>query len=247
MGNPVATNLAIQPVDTGKTPPRGAKAVPVNFDFSTGAIFDVDLTQLKNLGQIEIIQSIFIDNSQNNQAITVTVANTTQSIAVGPTSQGVYPILVTDKAKFTVSSAGNGKAQIQLINAALPPAQWASSAVQFNPVGTVQVQDAILDATVTNNKVQVLMTEAPDTVTDNSGSVGVANTVAAAANANRQEFLIQNLSLAATLGINIGAAAAIGSPGTITLGPLASIRQPGTGAINVIADTAATPFTLKQW
>ena len=247
MGNPVATNLAIQPVDTGKTPHRGAKAVPVNFDFSLNAAYDVDLTQLKNLGQIEIVQSVFIDNSQNNQAIVVTVFGTTQSIAVGPTSQGVYPILVTDKARFTVSSAGNGKAQIQLINAQLPPAQWASSAVQFNPVGTIQVQDAILDATVTNNKVQVLMTEAPDTVTDNSGTVGAASTQAAAANANRQEFLIQNLDAANLLGVNLGAVAAIGSPGTYTLYPGASLKMNGTAAINVIASGAGTNYTLKQW
>lgn len=248
MANPVTTNLAIVPVDTGKIPKNGAKAVPADYDFSVSAAWDTDLTLLKQQGKIEVIQSIFIDNANNNQSIVVTVSGTRQAISVPAQYQGLFPVFVTDRARFTVTSSGSGKAQVQYSNAPIDAAAlWAGTAIPFNPTGTITVTDPILDATVTGNRVQVLMTEAPDTTVDRSGTAGLASAQAAAGNANRQEFFIQNLSLAATIGVRLGSAAAIGVPGTITLFPGASLRQPGIGSINVIADTAATPYTCLEW
>lgn len=83
--------------------------------------------------------------------------------------------------------------------------------------------------------------------TDRSGSAGTASGALAAANANRKGLNIQNIG-ANNIGVNeFGGAAAIGSAGTYTLVPGASMNVRTNRAVTIIAATGATPFTATEF
>ena len=89
---------------------------------------------------------------------------------------------------------------------------------------------------------------APLTAANNrSGSAGTTSAQIIAANLSRRGLEIQNIG-ANNIGINeFGGAAAIGTAGTYTLIPGASMRVRTTNAITAIAATAATAFTATEW
>lgn len=83
--------------------------------------------------------------------------------------------------------------------------------------------------------------------TDRSGSAGTSSAQIIAANASRRGPNIQNIG-ANNIGINeFGAAAAIGTAGTYTLVPGASMSIRTNRAIFAIAATGATAFTATEW
>lgn len=82
---------------------------------------------------------------------------------------------------------------------------------------------------------------------DRSGSATTTSTQIVAANANRRGLEIQNVG-ANNIGINqFGGTAAIGSAGTYTLAPGASMRVRTNRAVTAIAATGATAFTATEW
>lgn len=85
------------------------------------------------------------------------------------------------------------------------------------------------------------------TGTNRSKTVTTTSTSLAAANANRRGLEIQNVG-ANNVGINeFGGTAVIGSAGTYTLIPGASMRVRTSGAITAIAATASTDVTATEW
>lgn len=83
--------------------------------------------------------------------------------------------------------------------------------------------------------------------TNRSGTATTSSSTLIAANANRRGLEIQNVG-ANNIGINeFGGTAAIGSAGTYTLVPNASMRVRTTGAITGIAATGSTAFTATEW
>lgn len=83
--------------------------------------------------------------------------------------------------------------------------------------------------------------------TDRSGSAGTTSAQIVAANSARRGLEIQNIG-ANNIGINeFGGTAAIGTAGTYTLAPGASLRVRTNRAITAIAATAATAFTATEW
>lgn len=250
--------LPAVPVDTGKDP-KAAKAIPVIYDFSQAASFTTDLTSQKLTGKLTIFQSIFIDNSQNNQAITVQMAGLGQQISIPAQYQGIFPVFVSDQPLFTVSSQGSGIAKVAYSNAHLPPCTWATVPNPVSVSGTLQTADAVLDATVTNNHVQTLTKAAGVTYTDHSGTIAAAGASQQLlpANPNRQGFLVMNVDEAnlEELGINVtGAAASIGNAGTISLGassgagyPGGSFQGVGTGVVTIVGATVGHKYTCVEW
>lgn len=82
---------------------------------------------------------------------------------------------------------------------------------------------------------------------DRSGSAGTTSAQIAAANANRRGLEIQNIGTN-NIGVNeFGGTAAIGTAGTYTLVPGASMEIRTNRAITAIAATGATPFTATEW
>lgn len=83
--------------------------------------------------------------------------------------------------------------------------------------------------------------------TNRSGTATTTSAQLAAANTSRRGLEVQNIG-ANNIGINeFGAAAAIGTAGTYTLAPGASVRIRTSNLVNVIAATASTAFTATEW
>lgn len=251
--------LPAVPVDTGKMPAHGCKAIPVPYDFSVQAQFVTDLTNQKQQGKLTIFQSIFIDNANNNQPITVRAAGLGQQITIPAQYQGIFPIFVSDQPVFTVSSPGNGTAQVAFSNAALAPAMWPTVPNPVSISGSIQTTDPILDATVTAGRVQTLNKPSPAAYTDRSGTIaaGGVSQQLLAANPARIGFLVMNVDNVnlEDIGINLlGNPAVVGSPGTLTLAasggpgyPGGSFQGVGDGAVSIIGATAGHKFTCVEW
>lgn len=85
------------------------------------------------------------------------------------------------------------------------------------------------------------------TGTDRSGTATTSSAPLAAANAARRGLNIQNIG-ANNIGVNeFGGTAAIGTAGTYTLVPQATMNVRTAGAVNVIAATGATAYTATEW
>jgi hypothetical protein len=253
-------NFYPTPIDNSKVPKEGPQSVAINYDFSAGVqSYTTDMQLIKQQGKISMVQSVYIDNASNTQPVVLTVAGIGQQISVPANFQGIFPVLVTGQPVFNVSSTGNGKSNIYFCNVQQAAFMWQAIAIPLNVGGTLAVSDAILDATVTANKVQTLDTPAGFAITDHSGIITAANTsqVLMAANANRHGFYIQNIDevILEELRYAFGAAATAAAPGSFILAAAQGPNYPGgffqgfayTGSIQIIGATAGHKFTALEW
>jgi len=216
---PTNTQFIPQPVPTGNAACEGRKAITTIIDFSLGLTFTLDLSAVQaQLAWFKSIQTIYVDNSANSNPFNITCGVTTQKIVIPPNCCGYVPLLQPDQPVLQFQSANVVAVKIQLLNFFLPPFIWSvNGAATLNPGGTLAVADAILDATVSNNKVNV--TSVPytiQTLTDASGTIAVGGTaqIAIPASASRQRWIIGNPAAATEpLFISIGS----GVAGQITL------------------------------
>lgn len=249
------TTFSPSPTDNGGKAREGSKTLRVDYDFSGGTqAYTTDIVQIKQQGKMSLLQSVYIDNvtGSNNQPVVLTVSGTNQSISVPANFQGVFPLFVTDRAVFGVTSSGNGKVSIFFQNFEVAPFMWQGIAIPLNVGGTLAVADAILDATVSNNRVNVTSVLATAVVADNSGTItlGGSSQQIAAANPARQGWLLQNIDevIVENLYVRQGAVAAGNTPGSFTIfAGGGSIQGVGGGTINVVAATTGHKFSFNQW
>lgn len=158
-------------------PSQGAKAMPVDaFNFATTNIFSGNFLIEMESGHIDIIQSVFIDNSQNENQFTLAFPGMGQNgfrIVVAPFTQGFYPVTVpTGILAYEASSlAGEYEVPVILYNIPMPYFVWA-------------VQAAASGGTISANG------------NDVSGTIAAPNVsqVVFAANGDAQRRVIQNPS-----------------------------------------------------
>lgn len=143
------------PISNALVPAKGPKALRVPMDMTAAASYDVDLTSFVNGGALGGMQSMFVDNSLNNAQVIVTFSGSSQKITIPPLSQGVYPVLANPNTpQFNVaSSGGTGSVILFAFDFASVYFQWTASGS-----GALIVSDAILDACVTANKMNVIDT-----------------------------------------------------------------------------------------
>jgi hypothetical protein len=83
--------------------------------------------------------------------------------------------------------------------------------------------------------------------TDRSGTANTASAQLAAANSTRRGLNIQNIG-ANNIGVNeFAGTATIGTAGTYTLAPGATMNVRTNRQVNVIAATGATPYTATEF
>jgi hypothetical protein len=229
----------------GSVPKEGPKAIPLALTFAGAESVSIDLVLQKQLAKISGIQTIFIDNSANTHAVTISAQATQQIIECPPSSQGYFPILVTSDLKFVISSEGAGDTEFQFINFAIAGAVWGIDAntnvtypFLFDSNGNLK--------TCNHNAVGVVTTDASGTIT-----TGGTAQVALAANPNRKQYRIMNINAATeTLWYrDDGGTAVIGGAGSWPLAGSASgiggfAMGESTAAISVIATTTGHKFTL---
>ena len=167
-------------------PSEGGRAVPLSLDFSTSNSWVINMTQLTSMKVIDIIQTIFIDNSQNSVSLSVNASISNQNIIVPPYSQGYYPILVPNNAVLTFTCIGGLiNTPVFLINIPLPASNWTKNGTPFifNGSGYLEVSDPVLDAAIANNMLSVLNNKTgsggksyPDWIGNNTVQVRQATT-----------------------------------------------------------------------
>ncbi len=234
------------PVVNGSVPCEGTKILPFSLDFTAGPTsYSIDFTQVFQQKQFSTLQTVWIDNSENNDPLSI-VCNTSNQIITAPArSQGYYALLQPTPGRVLVQTAGSLVITIIFLNFYIPPTVWPVPVV--NSAGLPEVDIPALDAVISGGRVQ---TESdPFTIqglTDASGTIAVAATaqVAIPASAARKRWTIANPSTQTEiLQIMWGAAAA----GRIDLLPGASWDESGSSivgeAVYVIAATLHHPFT----
>jgi hypothetical protein len=83
------------PTSFGYYPVEGSRVVQAQYNWGSQAGFNEDLSQLVARGVETTIQSVYVDNSANPQAVTLMVSGTGQVVIVPANQQGIYPLFFT--------------------------------------------------------------------------------------------------------------------------------------------------------
>lgn len=106
------------------TPSLGPRAIEASFEFSTAVSFTGDFMQELELGHIDPIQSVKIDNSNNPSQFIISfpgLGKHGDTIVAAPYSQGTYPIFVPQGIMhYVASSAGGVRVVCQFFSIELP-------------------------------------------------------------------------------------------------------------------------------
>lgn len=140
-------------VNNATSPAEGPKVVPLLLDFSGGANILIDLVSDSSLGIIQLIQGIYIDNSNSTSKTVVTVQGSQQIISCPAGWQGFFPLFTPMPPKMTVQNAGGVPLYVILYNMPMPAAAWPGGVYgtpTFDVNGKLIVTDSTLDALVSD-------------------------------------------------------------------------------------------------
>lgn len=149
--NPVPVANALGLVD-GMNP----LVIPLNVNLTVNSSVLVDMTQQQQRGQIGPIQTIYIDNSDNAQEVSIVTQILGQEITIPAGDSAILPIfLATTAPKFTVNTTGGVILPIFLMNFPLPAAVWGATfgGATFQTVNghsSINVVDTVLQALISN-------------------------------------------------------------------------------------------------
>lgn len=243
-----ANPIGIFQSNNGAVPCEGTKVFPFNLDFTAVNAYLIDLTQQYQQKQFTTLQTVYIDNSNNNSILQVVCSVTGQVITAPALSQGYYAILQPSPPRLQVQTNGGVIVTIQLMNFYIPPVVWGIPIV--NSAGLPEVDVPALDAVITGGLVQVAAYAGTlNAQTDDSGTITVGGTrqTLFAANPARKRFIISNPSTATEiLQFSYGAGA-----GLIDIAPGATWNEADlsvSGAlIQIVGATTGHAFTAYTW
>ncbi|MGI0012236.1 MAG: DUF1859 domain-containing protein [Nitrososphaera sp.] len=95
----------------------GARVLPLVFDFSSDTVQEFSMP-LSDVGLFSV-QTVYIDNGGNANAVTLTIRGTNQRIIVSPNSQGYYALLASPQALDIIVEATAGIVRFHFINIAM--------------------------------------------------------------------------------------------------------------------------------
>lgn len=111
----------------GYSPNEGSQALSVVFDFTANTSYGLNLKQYPALGKMSGVQSVYIDNSGNNQPLTIQTHVFLQSVTCPAGAQGYFPLLCAREPSFTVSLPAlgtNAVTRLQFLNVPVPSEFW---------------------------------------------------------------------------------------------------------------------------
>lgn len=203
------------PIFNGYAPLKtGPKAIPITLDFTTLAERDFDLIDATARGVIDFVQSIWVDNSDNDNSLTLTFSQTAQRLVVPANAQGIWPVIAPQGLRCVATTTpGVGViCQIILMNVPMPM-------TQFGPV-TVQTLNVTASATPVQSNITTTSYTLPSGL----------STQALAANGNRKRIVLQAAgNNAGPLTVQFGGGATLGAG--LTLGP-GERWDSGTGPVD---------------
>jgi len=222
------------------TPKQGQRSLPISYNFTNQALFADDLGPEMQAGEIDIIQSVYVDNSKNPNALTIQfLYGPQQPLVIPGLAQGVYPVIHAGVVRYTASTT-QGAVTVNIV--------WLNTQATFTQWGPVTLNVANVNP-------------AQGSFTDRSGAMaaGGVSQQLAAANAARKSIYIENPATAAgqnivaaeSLFINFTAAATVngGNSFEITPGgywPPSSYNTVTIEQINVNAATIGHRYIAKE-
>jgi hypothetical protein len=154
MASPALSSNPYLPFDiqNSRIPMGGPKAIPIPISFATVAAWLLDLSNSQQLGHIEYVQTLFVDNSANAAALTIQTDASNQTVIIPPKSQGFVPVLQPNPPKLIVSTTAVASlvVTIHALNFPVSPAVWPiTSPPAFTFSGSaLLVQDSALEALI---------------------------------------------------------------------------------------------------
>lgn len=125
MTNIVATQLPCMLTPQQQVPKEGPISIPVPLDFTTDTEYDLDYSNMQGRDKFSILQTVFIDNADMGQALTITMNGTGQRIICPANSQGYFPVLSQNPVKLAFTTAVLGvAAKVYLCNFPVAPCVW---------------------------------------------------------------------------------------------------------------------------
>lgn len=162
------TQFAQIPVFGALIPKEGPRSIPLSLDFTTQQSYVVDLTVPVQQKQISLIQSVFIDNSQNSTPVSAVCNQTGQKVVCPPNAQGVFPLLAPNPPVITFSSIGAVVVQAQLLNIPYQPQVWPAQKFlnSYDGNGYLYVDDPNIASVVSNGNLKTIVniTDASDKI-----------------------------------------------------------------------------------
>jgi hypothetical protein len=110
-----------------REPCEGAAVLVLDFDFTTAGSYDVDLSGIENSKEFSMVQSIYIDNSDTDSAMVISINGTRQRIVANGRTCGYYSVLCPNPTLFNVASAANALKTVHFINSPIPGNVWAAT------------------------------------------------------------------------------------------------------------------------
>lgn len=184
-------------------PKQGNRELAISYDFSVNASYLDDLLPELTSGQIEFVQSVFIDNSANlNPLLIQFLQGPQQPIQAPAQSQGYYNVTMGGDVRYKISTTPAAALNVKLIFSNVKREQQTWGPITVNVAGVT----AVFTPEIAN-------------ITTSSFTLTGGDDVILAANPARKRLRFQAaFGNAAPFAINYGAAAVLASNVNYTAG-----------------------------
>lgn len=123
----IAGQFVSVPVFNQLVPDEGPKSLSVNADFNGIDEYDVELLNLRDLGRLAAIQTVYFDNSLQNVKVQIEDSTTGQRVTLPGLSQGYLPILINKDMQFKLKcSGGSAFCKFVFLNVPMAPYIWSA-------------------------------------------------------------------------------------------------------------------------
>jgi hypothetical protein len=106
---------------------KGPIAGVLVLDFSAAPTFHLDLQNDQSRGYIDLVQTIYIDNSAGGDQVVINISGSQQVIIAKAGTQGYYNVICPNPIVMDISSNGGQVAKFHFINVAIPGAVWSTN------------------------------------------------------------------------------------------------------------------------
>ncbi len=135
------------PVFNGYAPAQGPKAINIPLDFTNTARIEFDTVQEEQNGEIQYIQTVYVDNASNPNALTLQFDQTMQRIVVPAYAQGPWPVICGSNFRCVATTTEGVVCSAILLNVPMPLAQYGPVTVNANVTANATPVQANITAT----------------------------------------------------------------------------------------------------
>jgi hypothetical protein len=170
-------------------PVEGPKGVMAVLDFNgTDGTYTVDGSQNIQQGKISYYQTLWVDNADNPNALTIQMEFTNQRVIIPANVQQYVNVLAPNMPVFHFSTTtGNFKVNVGFLNVPIQPDQWGGATAGFTGLTDAQLRATPVPVSGTLNN-----TNTGPAIVDRSVALNGADQVALTAGQGAHYIVIQN-------------------------------------------------------